>query len=84
MSHALGYAKRLIAAPSVTPATGRVFDELEAMLEPQGFAIHRFQRGEGDEGSASRGGVEGHDVLGGVVSWGSLTSNTPRRRVQSI
>jgi succinyl-diaminopimelate desuccinylase len=44
-------AKRLIAAPSVTPATGAVFDELEAMLAPLGFAVHRFTRGEGGEGS---------------------------------
>lgn len=44
-------AKRLIAAPSVTPATGAVFDALEAMLDPLGFAVHRFTRGEGPEGS---------------------------------
>ena len=47
----LDLAKRLIAAPSITPATGAVFDELQAMLEPLGFAVHRFQRGEGPEGS---------------------------------
>ena len=47
----LDLAKRLIAAPSVTPATGAVFDELEAMLTPLGFAVHRFIRGEGPEGS---------------------------------
>ncbi|MDT8279012.1 MAG: succinyl-diaminopimelate desuccinylase [Erythrobacter sp.] len=47
----LDLAKRLIAAPSVTPASGAVFDELEAMLAPQGFAVHRFMRGEGPEGS---------------------------------
>lgn len=51
MSDALDYAKRLIAAPSVTPATGTVFDELEAMLAPLGFDIHRFRRGDGEEGS---------------------------------
>ncbi len=44
-------AKRLIAAPSVTPATGAVFTELEAMLVPLGFAVHRFARGDGAEGS---------------------------------
>ena len=44
-------AKRLIAAPSVTPATGAVFDALEGMLVPLGFAVHRFTRGEGAEGS---------------------------------
>jgi succinyl-diaminopimelate desuccinylase len=47
----LDIAKRLIAAPSVTPATGAVFTELEAMLVPLGFAVHRFTRGEGPEGS---------------------------------
>lgn len=51
MSDVLDLAKRLIAAPSITPATGAVFDELEAMLTPLGFAVHRFIRGEGPEGS---------------------------------
>ncbi len=51
MSQSLDYARRLIAEPSVTPATGSVFDALEAMLEPLGFDIHRFRRGEGEEGS---------------------------------
>ncbi|KPP94352.1 succinyl-diaminopimelate desuccinylase [Erythrobacter sp. HL-111] len=51
MSETLDLAKRLIAAPSITPATGAVFDELEAMLAPLGFAVHRFTRGEGAEGS---------------------------------
>lgn len=51
MSQALDFAKSLIAAPSVTPATGAVFDALQAMLEPMGFAVHRFVRGEGPEGS---------------------------------
>lgn len=51
MSQALDNAKRLIAAQSVTPATGEVFDVLEAMLTPLGFDVHRFQRGDGAEGS---------------------------------
>ena len=51
MSDVLDLAKRLIAAPSVTPATGAGFAELEAMLAPLGFAVHRFTRGEGEEGS---------------------------------
>jgi len=51
MSDTLDLARRLIAAPSVTPATGAVFDVMEAMLAPLGFDIHRFQRGEGGEGS---------------------------------
>ena len=51
MSTALDYAKRLISHASVTPATGSVFDEMEAILAPLGFATHRFQRGEGAEGT---------------------------------
>ncbi len=51
MLDTLDLAKRLIAAPSVTPATGSVFAELEAMLVPLGFAVHRFTRGDGPEGS---------------------------------
>ena len=39
-------AARLIAVPSVTPATGKVFDVLEQALAPLGFAVHRFTRGE--------------------------------------
>jgi succinyl-diaminopimelate desuccinylase len=39
-------AEALIACPSVTPATGAVFDRLEEMLSPLGFAIHRFIKGE--------------------------------------
>ncbi|WP_033074635.1 succinyl-diaminopimelate desuccinylase [Sphingopyxis sp. MWB1] len=35
-------AQSLIAAPSVTPATGAVFDVLEAALSPLGFAVERF------------------------------------------
>ena len=51
MTDVLDLAKRLIAAPSVTPATGAVFDEMQAMLEPLGFAVHRFTRGAGAAGS---------------------------------
>lgn len=47
----LDLAKRLIAAPSVTPASGAAFDALEAMLVPLGFAVHRFSRGEGVAGT---------------------------------
>jgi len=38
----LDLAQALIAAPSVTPATGAVFDILEAALVPLGFAVERF------------------------------------------
>ena len=51
MTEVLDLAKRLIAAPSVTPATGAVFDEMQAMLEPLGFKVHRFTRGDGAAGS---------------------------------
>ncbi|MCW1383079.1 succinyl-diaminopimelate desuccinylase [Novosphingobium sp. KCTC 2891] len=57
-------AERLIDCPSVTPATGAVFDCLQAMLEPLGFAVHRFVAGEPPEGPvenlfAVRKGPEG-------------------------
>ncbi len=45
MTHAIDpadLAKALIAAPSVTPATGAVFDVLEAALTPLGFTVERF------------------------------------------
>ncbi|UYH54234.1 succinyl-diaminopimelate desuccinylase [Qipengyuania sp. SS22] len=51
MTDVLDLAKRLMAAPSVTPATGAVFDAMEAMLAPLGFAVTRFTRGAGDVGS---------------------------------
>ncbi|MBY6218706.1 succinyl-diaminopimelate desuccinylase [Qipengyuania aquimaris] len=51
MTEVLDLAKRLMAAESVTPATGSVFDELQAMLEPLGFDVTRFTRGDGEEGS---------------------------------
>jgi succinyl-diaminopimelate desuccinylase len=43
-------AEALIACPSVTPASGMVFDCLAAMLEPLGFAIHRAVTGEPPDG----------------------------------
>jgi succinyl-diaminopimelate desuccinylase len=43
-------ARRLIACPSVTPASGEVFDVLEAALLPLGFEVHRFTRGEAPDG----------------------------------
>ena len=39
-------ACRLIACPSITPATGAVFDVLEEALLALGFEVHRFTRGE--------------------------------------
>jgi len=43
-------AEALIACPSVTPAAGLVFDCLEQMLVPLGFAVHRFEAGEPPDG----------------------------------
>ncbi|KZY56507.1 succinyl-diaminopimelate desuccinylase [Erythrobacter sp. HI0063] len=51
MTDVLDFAKRLIAAPSVTPATGAVFDAMEDMLAPLGFTVTRFTRGDGEAGS---------------------------------
>jgi succinyl-diaminopimelate desuccinylase len=43
-------ASRLMACPSVTPATGAVFDALEAMLVPLGFQVDRFIAGQAPDG----------------------------------
>ena len=50
MTDALPLAKALIAATSITPATGAVFDVLEAALAAQGFAVDRFVIGEAPDG----------------------------------
>lgn len=42
--------KALIAAESITPARGAVFDVLEAELLPLGFRVERFIEGEAPEG----------------------------------
>jgi succinyl-diaminopimelate desuccinylase len=74
-------AERLIACPSVTPATGEVFDVLEAALAPLGFTVHRFIEGQPPDGPvenlfASRGegaphfGFAGHlDVVPPGPGW---------------
>jgi succinyl-diaminopimelate desuccinylase len=49
MTAVVELAERLIACPSVTPASGLVFDALEAMLAPLGFEVDRFIVGEGPE-----------------------------------
>ena len=64
MSDAIALAKSLIAAPSITPATGAVFDVLEAALTAQGFDVERFVVGEAPDGPvenllATRGGDTG-------------------------
>ncbi|MGF7154498.1 succinyl-diaminopimelate desuccinylase [Novosphingobium gossypii] len=43
-------AEALIACPSVTPATGMVFDCLEGQLAPLGFEVTRFLAGEAPDG----------------------------------
>ena len=55
---ALTHATALIACESVTPATGNVFDTLEAMLRPLGFAVERFISGAEDPDPAHGGPVE--------------------------
>ena len=46
----LALAKALIAAPSVTPARGPVFDVAQAALVAAGFAVERFVDGEAPDG----------------------------------
>ena len=46
----LPLARALIAAPSVTPATGAVFDVLDAALADAGFTVERFVDGEAPDG----------------------------------
>jgi succinyl-diaminopimelate desuccinylase len=55
---ALTYAQRLIACESVTPASGVVFDALEAMLLPMCFTVERFIAGADDPDPAHGGPVE--------------------------
>ncbi|ETI65619.1 succinyl-diaminopimelate desuccinylase [Sphingobium sp. C100] len=43
-------AQRLLACPSITPATGAVFAALETMLVPLGFTVDRFVAGEAPDG----------------------------------
>jgi succinyl-diaminopimelate desuccinylase len=76
-------ASRLIACPSVTPASGEVFDVLEDALRPLGFEVHRFVAGDPPDGPvenlfASRGsgaphfGFAGHlDVVPPGEGWSS-------------
>jgi len=70
----LALAEALIGAPSVTPAAGLVFDRLEAMLRPLGFAVHRALSGQAPDGPvenlfAIRQGPEGsrHFAFAGHV-----------------
>jgi succinyl-diaminopimelate desuccinylase len=63
-------AETLIACPSVTPASGAVFDLLEATLAPLGFEVHRFLAGEAPDGPvenlfATRGQGSPHFAFAG-------------------
>lgn len=62
--------KALIAAESVTPARGAVFDVLEAALRPLGFAVERFVEGGAPDGPvenllAVRPGTGAHFAFAG-------------------
>ena len=79
----IALARQLINCPSVTPASGEVFDILEAALTPLGFTVHRFVLGEPPDGPtenmvAIRGegaphfGFAGHlDVVPPGEGWSS-------------
>ncbi|HEX8125902.1 MAG TPA: succinyl-diaminopimelate desuccinylase [Allosphingosinicella sp.] len=69
-------ASELIACPSVTPASGAVFDVLEERLKSLGFEVHRFTAGEVENLFATRGsgrphfGFAGHlDVVPPGEGW---------------
>ena len=76
-------AARLIACPSITPASGEVFDLLEEALHASGFEVHRWVMGEAPDGPtenmvATRGsgaphfGFAGHlDVVPPGDGWDS-------------
>ncbi|MFT3964727.1 MAG: succinyl-diaminopimelate desuccinylase [Sphingobium sp.] len=81
---ALTLAEALIAAPSVTPATGAVFDALDAALAEASFAVERFVDGEAPDGPVEnllairRNGEGRHvafaghlDVVPPGADWGS-------------
>jgi succinyl-diaminopimelate desuccinylase len=46
----VAFASELIRCPSVTPASGEVFDRLGAALTPLGFTVHRWVMGEPPDG----------------------------------
>ena len=77
----IALAKALINCPSVTPASGEVFDVLDAALTSLGFTVHRWVMGEPPDGPtenmvATRGagsphfGFAGHlDVVPAGDGW---------------
>src|SRR5687767_11603768 len=46
----IALAQSLINCPSLTPASGEVFDVLETALTPLGFTVHRWVLGEPPDG----------------------------------
>src|SRR4051794_31678494 len=46
----IALARQLINCPSVTPASGEVFDVIETALTPLGFEVHRWVMGEAPDG----------------------------------
>jgi succinyl-diaminopimelate desuccinylase len=46
----IALARELINCPSVTPASGEVFDVLERAIEPLGLTVHRWVMGEPPDG----------------------------------
>ena len=94
MTDAIRLAQDLIAAPSVTPATGAVFDILESALRPLGFEVDRFVAGEAPDGPvenlfATRAGsgegrhlaFAGHlDVVPPGLGWTALQLVPPLKR----
>lgn len=50
MTDPVALSRALIAAKSITPAKGEVFDVLDAALAPLGFTVHRFVLGEAPDG----------------------------------
>ena len=72
MTDVVALAEALLACESVTPATGTVFDVLEAALTPLGFAVDRFVVGEAPDGPvenllAIRGAGGTHFAFAGHV-----------------
>jgi succinyl-diaminopimelate desuccinylase len=80
----IALAGALINCPSVTPASGAVFDVLESALAPLGFEVHRWVMGEAPDGPTENMvairrvgegphfGFAGHlDVVPAGEGWGS-------------
>ena len=81
-------AAELIACPSITPASGAVFDVLDRALTPLGFTCHRWVMGEAPDGPtenmvAIRGEGSGistscRPAMGGALIHSPRRSSTAR------